>query len=240
MLLEEDVDEVELEERGRGDRPGVEVRLGFGAPVDVDGPVALGGAGDRVGPVVDVDGRPELLSDGELEDVELELDVLVDEDDGCCEREVRGDRAVVVGPVQDDVAVLPGRTCCRAEGERPGSTRCGAWESAVDATGTVDVGSVSAPGAEPSAVDGSVGPPDRVVEGPPTAVDTGVGAVVLVAPAAPEPKPALRCTRPIRSATWLSTGTPLTAAATPEIDSAATVIAAATPTRADVRDVERA
>ncbi|MGN6413824.1 hypothetical protein [Flexivirga sp.] len=69
------------------------------------------------------------------------------------------------------------------------------------------------------------------------AVDTAVGRAssVLVGPAAPEPKSALRCTKPICATTREMAGTPPTAAATPEMDRAATVTAATTPTRAGPR-----
>ena len=83
------------------------------------------------------------------------------------------------------------------------------------------------------------GSPVLVVKGSEVAevaVDgTATAASVLTGPPAPEPKSALRCTRPICSATREMPGTPPTAAATPEIERAATVTAATTPTRAGVR-----
>lgn len=64
---------------------------------------------------------------------------------------------------------------------------------------------------------------------------TGNAASVLTGPPAPDPKSALRCTKPICAATREMPGTPPTAAATPEMERAATVTAATTPRRAGVR-----
>ena len=66
-------------------------------------------------------------------------------------------------------------------------------------------------------------------------VTAGVrGVRVLTGPAAPEPKSALRCAKPMCCTTLAKPGTPPTAAATPEIDRVPTVIAARTPTRVRV------
>ncbi|RNI22230.1 hypothetical protein EFY87_09655 [Flexivirga caeni] len=56
-----------------------------------------------------------------------------------------------------------------------------------------------------------------------------VAEPVLVGPAAPEPKSALRWTKPMCRATWAMPPTPVTAAATPEMDRVPTVRAATTP-----------
>lgn len=139
--------------------------------------------------------------DGELEDDELELDDALGED---VDDAVAGDvpGPLFLGPLS---AVVEFRSWMA-----PGSTRgsaAGSVDPAPDAAGRTVV-LVALPGA--------------------TGVDPDL---VLTGPAAPEPKSALRCTKPISRATWAMPGTPLTAAATPEIDRIPTVTAPSTPTR---------
>lgn len=200
----------------------LEVGDGFGG---IGG--CVGGVGCVLVGVDDAVGLLELLDVGEPDDVELGGEVGV-EDDGD-EVELDGeDELTDVVVVQGGTARWPGkRGAVLVAGNRaPGSTRRG---SAV---------------ADDSSVLGSTG--SAVLETAPAVVDetdvageTEVAASVLVGPAAPEPKSALRCTKPICAATRERPETPPTAAATPEIDRAATVTAATTPTRAGVR-LERA
>lgn len=120
--------------------------------------------------------------------------------------------------------VLPGAdgagAVCRAHVARstaPGSTRGSADGSELDDI-PIPVLGMTAPGAVAACDVGAVADTDPVLTA-----------------AAPEPKSALRCTKPMCATTWARPGNPLTAAATPDTESVPTVMAAITPTRARVR-----
>lgn len=219
---------------------GVELDDSVGG-VDTDGDALLlvldvgdgfGGFGGCVGCVGGEEGLPELLDVGEPGDVEpddVELGVEVgDEDDDDDELDGEdGPTDVVVA--QGGVPRWPGkrRVVLVVGNTAPGSTRRGKAVS----DGPSVVGSTDSAVLETASV---------LVAASVRAADaTEVAASVLVGAAAPEPKSALRCTRPIWAATREKPDTPPTAAATPEIDRAATVTAATTPRRAGVR-LERA
>lgn len=228
-LLEPDLGADDVDDSVGGvvlDADGEAVLLAVADGVGSQGGHGHGGFGGWVGCVGRVDADVLLDGDGERVDVGVDerLDDEVGADDavelGTADDErVEGDEPTVRTVCQGRVALCPGRLCAVPAGMRaPGSTRCVA--RVVDRTVLV-----GGSGAVVLVLTTS----EEVLDGADTA------SSVLTGPPAPEPKSALRCTKPICSATREMPGTPPTAAATPEIDRVATVMAATTPSRAGVR-----